>query len=222
MRSFTKYFFFLASNWNIRIAWHILRLEIKGERKYGIHTTGADELKLLEKKGIDISHATIYMPASYDLLEELFLQLKELAVQPSMHFLDIGCGKGRALCMAAHNGFSKLTGIDISKELCADAVSNLALTKQKFLDLDSTIINNDAFYFDIPTDVDCIFLFNPFDELIMSGVVKNIKDSTRKKPREIVIVYVNPLHKELFTKAGFRETYHSKKMQYLEAVILTR
>ena len=29
------------------------------------HTTGADELKNLAKKGIDISHATIYMPVSY-------------------------------------------------------------------------------------------------------------------------------------------------------------
>ena len=79
MRFFTyiKYFFYLASNWNLRIAWHILDKEIKGEKKYGIQTTGADELKKLEAKGIDISHATIYMPASYDLLETVFTELKQ-------------------------------------------------------------------------------------------------------------------------------------------------
>jgi hypothetical protein len=50
--SYTKYFFYLAFRWNIRIAIHILLQEIKGERKYGINTTGADELRSLEEKGI--------------------------------------------------------------------------------------------------------------------------------------------------------------------------
>ena len=67
---YIKYFSYIAFNWNIKIAVHILRQEIRGEKKYGIHSTGADELKKLEKKGIDISHATIYMPVSYELLKK--------------------------------------------------------------------------------------------------------------------------------------------------------
>ena len=42
---YIQYFFYLASNWNLRIAWHILDKEIKGEKKYGIQTTGADDLQ---------------------------------------------------------------------------------------------------------------------------------------------------------------------------------
>ena len=57
--SYIKYFFYLAFNWYFKIAWYIIKQEIKGEKKYGITTTGADELKSLEKKGIDIEHATI-------------------------------------------------------------------------------------------------------------------------------------------------------------------
>jgi len=212
-----KYFFYIAYNWDIGIAWHIIKQEIRGEKKYGILTTGADELKKLEKKGIDITHATIYMPVSYDLLEEIFLQLN---IEQYNHFLDIGCGKGRAMCIAAHKGFKQVTGIDFSKELCDAAKENLALTKQKIPTLNYTIINNDAFYFDIPGDVDCIFFFNPFDEMIMNAVVNNILKSLKKHPRKITILYVNPLHKEIFIKAGFKETWHRKKMRYLEAVIL--
>lgn len=196
----------------------MIRQEIKDEKKYGIRTTGADELIHLEKLGIDISHATLYMPVSYSLLEEIFEQLPPL---PRTHFVDIGCGKGRALCVAAYHGFKKVTGIDFSKKLCEDATSNLALTHIKIPSLQYKVINNDAFYFDIPDDADCIFLFNPFDEIIMSAVVKNIRKSLQRNNRTVKIIYVNPLYKTYFLKAGFAETWHSKKLKYIEAVILS-
>jgi SAM-dependent methyltransferase len=214
---YLKYFLYITSNWNIRIAWHILWHEIKGEKKYKISTTGKDDLIALEDKGIDIKHATIYMPVSYDLLENIFAHLPKIN---RTHFLDIGCGKGRALCVAAYNSFVNVSGIDFSKELCIEAEKNLTKTKQQRPNLQYKIYNNDAFYFDIPTDVDCIFLFNPFDEVIMSGVVENILTSLEEKPRDLIIIYVNPLHKELFVANGFVETYHTKKLKYLEASIL--
>ncbi len=215
--SYIKYFYFLLINWNAGIALYMIRQEIKGEKKHGINTTGADELFKLEKQGIDISHATIYMPVSYALLDEAFEQLK---IKSPTHFLDIGCGKGRALCLAAHQGFKKVTGLDFAKDLCETAKENLATTKQKFPSLEYKVINNDAFYFEIPDDVDCIFFFNPFDEIIMSAVVNNIFSSLQNNPRNIKVIYVNPMHKELFLKAGYTETWHSKKMKYIEAVIL--
>ena len=221
MFKFIKYFFYLSFNWNAKIALHITREEVKGEKKYGVNTTGADELKKMAKRGIDISHATIYMPASYGLLEEIFERLNPGTLKPSSHFLDIGCGKGRVLCVAAHYGFTKLTGIDLSKELCGLAKHNLEATKKRFPAFEYSIINNDAFYYEIPADADCIFLFNPFDEVIMNGVVKNIMESLKQHQRGISIIYVNPLHKELFIGAGFREVYYSKKMKYLEVSILS-
>ncbi|MEO6540228.1 MAG: class I SAM-dependent methyltransferase [Ferruginibacter sp.] len=217
MFTYINYFYFLLDNWNFTIAWYMIRQEIKGENKYGINTTGADELQKLDELGIDTSHATIYMPVSFYLLEEIF---KQLPSAPRNHFLDIGCGKGRALCMAAHHGFGQVTGLDFSKDLCEIAKANLDLTKQKIPALGSRVINNDAFYYEIPDDVDCIFMFNPFDEIIMSAVVNNIFESLQNNPRKLNIIYVNPIHKEQFLKAGYTESWYSKKMKYIEAVIL--
>ncbi len=214
---FIRYFFYLAFNWNFRIAWYMIRHEIKGERKYHIKTTGADELKKLEKKGIDIEHATIYMPVSYSILEDLFEQIQYKTIH---HFLDIGCGKGRALCVAAHYGCRQVTGIDISKEFCEQALANLSKTKQQLPKLEYTVLHNDAFYYEIPIDVDTIFLFNPFDAVIMSGVAENIIISYEKNPRDITVLYANPLCKEELTAVGFKQVYHTQKMKYLEAVIL--
>ena len=217
---YIKYFFYISFNWNLRIAARIVRTEIKGEKKYGINTTGADELNDLDEMGVDITHATIYMPVSYELLEEIFTQLNPSTIKPLNHFLDIGCGKGRAMCVAAHKGFTKITGIDFSKKLCEAAKQNCSVTQQKIPGVEFDIINNDAFYYDIPADVDCIFMFNPFDEIIMSGVANNIHESLRLYPRKMKIIYVNPLHKTLFTNTGFKEIYYSKKMKYLEVSIL--
>jgi len=216
---YIKYFFYLASNWGLKIAIHMIRQEMRGEKKYGIDTTGADELKSLEEKGIDISHATIYMPASYDVLEELFAQITPASYH---HFIDIGCGKGRALCVAAQLGFNKVTGLDFSKELCGIAKKNLVKTAAAFPSLEYKVINNDAFYFEIPADADCIFLFNPFDEIIMSGVVNNIEKSLKQNPRPITIIYLNSLHKELFTKEKYTEIYHTQQMKYLQGVIFRK
>ena len=221
MRTFKyiRYFLYLASNWNIGIAWHIIRNEIRGEKKYGINTTGADELKKLEDKGIDISHATIYMPASYDLLETVFGELNRFNLS---HFLDIGCGKGRVMCVAASNGFTKVTGIDFSKEFCNEAVHNLEIIKKNIPSLSYKVVNNDAFYYEIPDDVDCIFLFNPFDEMVLGAVIENIQQSLDEFPRQIYVVYLNPIFKKEFLSNGYKEIFHKKKIRYLEASILKK
>lgn len=217
--NYIKYFFYLSYNWNIKIATHIISKEIKGEKKYGINTTGADELNNLDELGIDIEHATIYMPASYDLLEEIFTQAN---LSSSKHFIDIGCGKGRALCVATHFGVQKVTGIDFSKDLCERAKLNLLKTQQQLPSLEFKIVNNDAFYFEIPDDTDCIFMFNPFDEVIMSGVIENIESSLERLPRKMTIIYANPLQKHLFLEQDYKQIFHQKKLIYLEAVILTK
>ena len=216
---YLKYFFYIATNWNIPIAWHILRNEIRGEKKYGINTTGADNLKSLEKKGIDITHATIYMPVSYDVIEQFFDEIK---LETFHHFLDIGCGKGRAMCVAATYLVEKISGIELSKDLFVEAKKNIGFSQLLFPYTDFKIYNNDAFYFDIDDDVDCIFMFNPFDETIMSGVMENIETSLENNPRVMTIIYINPLEKHILIEWGYEEIYHSKKMHYLEGSVFVK
>jgi hypothetical protein len=43
----------------------------------------------------------------------------------------------------------------------------------------------------------------------------------KEYPREIYVVYINPLHKEIFLSAGFVEEYYLMKMEYLELSILS-
>lgn len=214
-----RYFFYILYNWDASIAFHIIKNEIRGEKKYNINTTGADSLKSLEKKGIDITHATIYMPASYDLLEQFF---EEIKLSSFTHFLDIGCGKARAMCVAAAHGVKNISGIELSKDLYTEAKKNIAVCKKKYSSASFSIYNNDAFYFDIEDDVDCIFMFNPFDETIMSGVMENIETSLESNPRVMTIVYINPLEKHVLLDWGYGEIFHSQKMKYLEGSVFVK
>ena len=118
--------------------------------------------------------------------------------------------------------FVRVINTLFSKSFCQKAIENLSLTKQKFPNLQYSIFTNDAFYFSIPPDVDCIFLFNPFDDVIMSGVLENIEISLQKNARPITIIYFNPLQQHLFLSAGYRQIFHTKKLKYLEAIILKK
>ena len=126
------------------------------------------------------------------------------------------------MCVAAAFGVKKSTGIDLSKEFCEAAKRNLEIIKQTHPQLVYKIYNNDAFYFDIDNDVDCIFLFNPFDDTIMSGVLENIEVSLENNPRKITIIYVNPLQKHLFLESSYKETDHIQRMHYLEVSVFEK
>lgn len=215
---YLRYFFYVGFNWNWKIAFIILKQEIKGEQKYGINTTGADELKTLKAAGIDTSHSTIYMPVTYMVIEDA---LNKINLKNKTHFLDIGSGKGRALCVAAHWGFKKITGVDFSKQFCEQANRNLSITHQKIQTFQYSVVNADAAKFSIPADVNCILLFNPFDEVIMKIVADDIAKSLAENPRELNIIYANPLYKKLFLEKGFNEIYHRKSYEYFEVSVLS-
>lgn len=212
-----KYFLFLGTNWNWTIARHIIREEKKGEIKYQIETTGYDNLKFLKKQAEELDHSTIYMPASFDLLELCFAQID---FENCKHFLDIGCGMGRAMVVAAHYGAKKITGIDVAKSLIIKSKKNIATLKSKMSNVEATCQLQNAYYYEIPNDVDVIFLFNPFDELVMDAVVDNILNSLEENKRKIKIIYLNPMEKQCFLNSGFKQTFHFEKLKYLEAIIL--
>ena len=218
MNKYLRYFFYIAWHWNAWLALFVVLHEIKGERKYGIDTIGIDELDSLEDIGIDTSHASKYLPVDYFILEKLMDYIKNLDNKKG--FLDLGCGKGRALVVAAEYGFNPVIGLDFHPKLSSEAVQLTGTLKERFPHTSFKVINNDAFYFEIPENVSTIFLFNPFDEVIMSGVMGNILKSLQITPRTIRVLYANPVHKDLFIAEGFKEIWHIKKMTYLEGSVL--
>lgn len=56
------------------------------------------------------------------------------------------------------------------------------------------MIEGDVTDYEIEDEQNVFFFFNPFDDVVLEAVVKNLERSLRRKPREIAIVYYNPVH----------------------------
>jgi len=126
------------------------------------------------------------------------------------------------MVVAAFYGFKRITGIDFAESLCREADLNIEKIKPFFPETNFQVICDDAVNYKIENDANVFFFFNPFDEVVMLQIVKNILFSFKQAQRKIYIIYINPLHKEIFLSAGFEEEYYFKKMNYLEFIILSK
>jgi SAM-dependent methyltransferase len=202
------------------LAWFTVYHEIRGEKKYNINTSKIEDVKKLSIKGDNIEHAELYQGANYYLLEKVFDHLQTIETNQSI--LDFGCGKGRVLTVAAYYGFSKITGVEFAKELCDVARKNIIPVQQKFPQKIFNVIYANAVDYKIEKDTNVFFFFNPFDEVVMLSVAKNILLSLKENPREAYVVYINPVHKEIFMSAGFEQIYHFEKLKYIQASVFMK
>jgi SAM-dependent methyltransferase len=111
-------------------------------------------------------------------------------------FVDLGCGKGRALMVASAFPFRRLVGVEISPELCEIARANTA-RRPEWSDRIS-VINQDAIRFIFPDGPLLIFLYYPFlVGTIFRRVLSSLERQLRRAPREAYLLCVeNPYEYE--------------------------
>ncbi len=113
-------------------------------------------------------------------------------------FLDAGCGKGKVLLEALRYNFSSVHGVEIDPELSKIAINNL---KKRFpKKTNYNLFTGNIIDFTMPEDLGILFLFNPFNETILKVVVEKLEKLSLRTKRKILVVYVNPLHAELFSR----------------------
>jgi len=152
--------------------------------RYGTDTAG---LISLCKYGIDspnAKHGGHYVSTSEKHIEVLLAPLPRNAC-----FVDVGCGKGRPLLVAAQMGFKTVIGVEFVSELAEIADSNL-----RKMDLSATVIHADAASYEFPAGPLIVYLYNPFDAVVMSRVAQNL----RSHAGDLWVLYVNPRHDQLF------------------------
>jgi len=146
------------------------------------------------------AHGIRYEPSRARPLRRL---LRELPLPRGGVFVDIGCGKGRALLVAAQAGFRRLVGVDYSRDLCRTARRNLeGLARARSGDFSFEVIACDAADFAFARDHDVIYFFNPFDESVLARVLDRLEASLRAHPRTAWIIYLSPHWEEAIERRG--------------------
>jgi hypothetical protein len=116
-----------------------------------------------------------------------------LAALPIQHqrfsFVDLGCGKGRALLVASQFPFRHLFGVELAPELCQIARQNIALRREWSERI--SILEHDAAKFTFPDGPLVIFMFHPFFARILRRVLANLERQLRRSPRETWLLYAN-------------------------------
>lgn len=158
---------------------------------------GTDTAGTLGLEGLAIphrhkAHGIYYGPTQRGPFRHL---LRTLALPTDATFVDVGCGKGKALLMALEHGFPRVRGLDFSAELCAVARRNLAIVqRRRGLAGPAEVLHCDATEYDLQPDERVFYLFNPFDALVMAGFVDNLVRSLARHPRPIWLIYCHPDH----------------------------
>jgi len=129
--------------------------------------------------------------------------LRRFAVPPTGGFVDLGCGKGRVLILAAQHGFERVTGVDYSAALCAAAESNLAAFRARTSrTFQASVLAMDAADYGFSPDDTVVYLFNPFDSVVLSAVLARLRRSLETHPRPVWIVYHNPVWRSTIDATG--------------------
>ena len=134
-------------------------------------------------------------------------------------FVDVGCGKGRVLAVATEYSFSEIRGIELSPSLARIALENgnkiSRLHPNRIL---PSVSISDAC--DIQLDdsgVVVIFLYNPFQESIMTEFVGKMKASLNaKRDLKLYVVYYNPVHHNLLDECKEFSRFHARRYEFSE------
>lgn len=118
-------------------------------------------------------------------------------------FIDLGCGKGRALLLAAEFPFRRLAGVEFDPDLAATAEANLArypATKDRAGEIE--VLCEDAAAYPLPAGPLLVYMYNPFEMPVMERVVANVRRALELEPRELVVAYFTPLCAQAWDESG--------------------
>ena len=125
-------------------------------------------------------------------------------------FVDIGCGKGRAMLLALEHPFREVVGVELAPALAAVAEQNLNLfhAAWKQPHVPTRVIAGDATQFDLPGGPLLLFLYHPFAGPVMKQFLAHIKAAMDAEPREIYLLYANPeLAPDIVATPGFEQIW---------------
>ncbi len=112
-------------------------------------------------------------------------------------FVDLGCGKGRALLVAAAFAFPQVLGVELSPTLARIAVRNCAAEPR------IRVHQNDATLFPYPETPLVVFLYHPFLAPILRRALRNLERQLDLAPRPAWVLMANPSYPEVFARFRF-------------------
>lgn len=177
---------FLRRNGTRRFVAHVVERvqETFHERYLNIDTAGGVAVALLG--GPDESY---YSPISYAAFAAAMRRIRST---PDDVFVDYGAGKGRVVVLAATYPFRRVTGVEFVPALAEQARENIARAAYRLRCPDVQVIVADAARLPVADDATVLHFFNPFRGATLDAVIRHLRESLARRPREVTVLYANP------------------------------
>lgn len=186
--------------------------------RFGTDTMGFKNLGNLDINSNFKKDGEDYIPTRAKHLRRIF-KMKHFSKEDT--FVDLGSGKGRTLLIAS-DYLDNLKGVEFSEELCDIARKNIIVygnkTGKNLQDKVSVFCTDVTKY--IISDEDNIFyLYNPFNETVLSKFISNLEISISKAPRKVWIIYYYPVHSSVFDDMSIFIKQSSLTMDGVKCII---
>lgn len=139
----------------------------------------------------------LYVPLAYGQARKV---LRTLRLTRNDVVMDVGCGLGRILVMAACGPARKVIGVECDPMIAEEARSNLARRPAK--KSPTTVLTGDAATLDF-SEVTVVVLFNPFGPHTMRSMLECLRASVEAHPRSVRIAYINPTAASTLEECGW-------------------
>jgi SAM-dependent methyltransferase len=183
------------------------RLDRNFDRRHGVKTNYVIDLEDLndpERASFGHRHQPTPSNVFHPIVKSLRIRYEDFIL------VDLGSGMGRAAFMASEFPFKRIIGVEFSAEFHRIAEQNrLKFRHENQRCTNIAFVCADAGEYSLPNENTVLYLFNPFGKPTMRRVVENIGRSLETLPREILIVYYNPVDADVLDAAPFLENVHS-------------
>ena len=176
------------------------------EDELSTHQVPEDLMGLADVDSASYVHGNDYQPSPPKLFAHL---MRQLSIRFEDYvFVDLGSGKGRALLLASHYPFKEIIGVEYCRSLHEATERNIAQYRHSEMCCTKIVpIHADASEYALPDEPTVVYLYNPFDKELMSRVAARILRSAQSSVRNVIVIYVNAVHAEVFSDLGFREAF---------------
>jgi SAM-dependent methyltransferase len=172
------------------------------DQRHGVDTSGligGEELHSGHRN--DVFNTAYYgmSPSRFRWIVDYWLADDTHAAIGEYTFIDLGCGKGRALMLASEFAFRKVIGVELHPGLAKIARQNLAIWKSANQGLcPMQVIRQDATEFVFPPGPCLLYLFHPFDMPVVKRLIERIETQFAARPGRLDLIYFNPESGDLF------------------------
>ena len=149
------------------------------------------------------SPSDLYNTAYYAISPSTLTHALELFPEPltGFTFVDLGCGKGRALLIAAQFPFAQILGVELSPDLCAIASANIWSHPR----INTVVIvqQGDAATMIYPDAPLLIYLYHPFLAPVLHDVLANIEGQRHGSSHPTYLLYANCRYEKVMARFRF-------------------